>query len=473
MTPQERTDAQIALGLRDWLAQGVNELPDGDQLPRGIRDQIITQLPTTPQRRRWWTDRWSTRGRGVMRSDDGPGDRESWRSRRMHGFAALLAAGTIGGAALLAGVNEQEQEPAGRAIVVAQDGSGDVATITEGVALAVDGDTVLVRPGVYPERVVITADITLQGDGPREEVIVEGTAGLDDVTEVDGPYSFVLRDSGATIAGLTVRGMAGGMVVLGGSPTLEDLAFEGTGVPYDSPASCADERGCGISLLITFGSTATVRNNLFAGGGEFQVNVNAEPLIEGNELRDGPHLYLADSGDEAVVRNNTISGTFDRAIGIFSPTTMLIEDNEIIAAGGDGITIGWSYSAGVDPVIRGNSITGSGLAINVQNQASPRLEANVLVDNVNGISATNTKAIVVDNAIRGGGYGIALFSGGTPTIAGNDIQRTQTGLMMQGPLLPFTGNRFCENGQDLLVSGQAEPLPEGNLTCDAESSTAP
>jgi parallel beta-helix repeat protein len=471
MTPHERTDRQVERALRDWLQASVSALPDGTELPVPVRDQIVHQLPTTPQRRRWWTDRWSTRGRGAVRSDDVPGDRENRRSHRMFGFATLLAAGAIGGAALLAGISRQDAGP--RTIVVAQDGQGDATTIAEGVALAVDGDMVLIRPGVYPESVVVDKAITLAGDGPRGEVIVEGTAGLDDVTEVAGPYSFVLRDSDATIAGLTVRGMAGGMVVLGGSPTLEDLAFEGTGVPYDSPASCADERGCGISLLITFASTATVRNNLFAGGGEFQVNVNAEPLIEGNELRDGPHLYLADAGDEAVVRNNTISGTFDRAIGIFSPTTMLIEDNEIIAAGGDGITIGWSYSAGVDPVIRGNSITNSGLAINVQNQASPRLEANVLVDNVNGISATNTTAAMIDNTIRGGGYGIALFSGSTPTIEGNDIQRTQTGLMMQPPLVPFTGNRFCENGQDLLVGGQAEPLPEGNVTCDAGSSTAP
>ena len=92
----------------------------------------------------------------------------------MFGFATLLAAGAIGGAALLAGINQQTTEPGPRTIVVAQDGSGDVATITEGVALAVDGDTVLIRPGVYAESVLVEEDITLTGDGPREAVIVEG-----------------------------------------------------------------------------------------------------------------------------------------------------------------------------------------------------------------------------------------------------------------------------------------------------------
>ena len=49
--------------------------------------------------------------------------------------------------------------------MVAQDGSGTVTTIAEGVAMAQDGDTVLVKPGTYHESVAITEDITLRGDG--------------------------------------------------------------------------------------------------------------------------------------------------------------------------------------------------------------------------------------------------------------------------------------------------------------------
>ena len=351
MNPHERTDAQIALALREWLEQGVAALPDGMELPAPVRNQLIDQFPTTPQRRRWWSDRWSTRGRGAMRSGDVPGSRGDRRSGRMFGFGALLMAGALGAGALVVGVNQQESGPP--PIVVAQDGSGDVLTIAEGVARAVDGDTVLVRPGTYTESVLIDKDITIRGDGDRAAITIEGTAGT---PTARGPHSLALVDSDATLTGLTIAGMAGEVRISGGAPTLEDLAFQGTGVPYGSVDPCTDDRGCGSTILIDAGSRATVRDNLFVGGGEFRVDGDSDPLIEGNELRDGPHFYLADPGDAAIVRDNTISGTYDRAIGIFAPTTMLIEGNRIADAAGDGITVGWQYSPGVDPVVRGNTI---------------------------------------------------------------------------------------------------------------------
>ena len=47
--------------------------------------------------------------------------------------------------------------------VVAQDGSGDFVTITEAVDAAADGDTIMVKPGVYIEAVTIAKDITRVG----------------------------------------------------------------------------------------------------------------------------------------------------------------------------------------------------------------------------------------------------------------------------------------------------------------------
>lgn len=475
MTPHERTDAEIALAVRDWLEEGVSALPEGTQLPAAVRDQIITQLPTTPQRRRWWTDRWSTRGRGVMRSDGVPGDRENRTSHRMFGFATLLAAGAIGGAVLLAGINEQEQEPAGRTIVVAQDGSGDATTITEGVAISVDGDTVLVRPGVYQESPVVSTAITIKGDGPREAVIVEGTQGVEGATTIEGPYSFVLVDSDATLTDLTIRGMAGQVVIVGGSPVLTGLALTGTGVPFGSTTACTDDRGCGNSLTVDAGSTARIRGNRFEGGADLVVTGNADPVIEDNELIDGPHFYLEDPGDAAILRNNAIRGTFDRAIGVFAPTTMLIEGNRIADAGGDGITIGWELSAGVDPLVRRNTISGSGTAIKVANQAKPRIEGNDLRDNLTGILLINSAATIVGNTIHGTqGLGISVPTGGAPVIEANVLEHNGHALSLNAaPDAVMAGNRFCGNAIDYRLDGVVAPPPAGNPTCDAESSTAP
>lgn len=73
-------------------------------------------------------------------------------------------------------------------------GPGDYATIGEAVAVARDGDTVLVRPGQYEESVTLEGkSITIQGDGDRDEIVVIGRSDRS---------TFDLRDCSATIEGV-------------------------------------------------------------------------------------------------------------------------------------------------------------------------------------------------------------------------------------------------------------------------------
>lgn len=460
-------DARVARAVRAWLADGIATLPDGMELPAEVRHHLIDQLTTTPQRRRWWSDRWPTRGRRVLRSDGVPGDSDERRTRRMFGFAALMAAGALGGAALLA---TMQQDAGPRTIVVAQDGSGDVTTIGEGVALADDGDTVLIGPGTYHEQVTVTEGITLKGDGPREAVVLEGLPGA------AGPFSILLDQTAATLTGLTLNGMPSELRISGGSPLVEDVAIVGAGLPYGSPGSCEDARGCAGSLVVADGSTATIRGNTFTAGGEVRVEGDADPVFEGNTLQDGPHVYLADPGDAAILRDNTISGTYDRAIGIFAPSTMLIEGNVIEDAGGDGITVGWTDSTGIDPVIRGNTIRRVGWAINVQSRANPTIEGNTIEDATNGILLGHSAAVVEGNTIRRiKGAGVIGATLSTPVITGNSIEDSTTGITIDASVTAtITGNAFCGNEVDFRSRGDVTPLPPGNTVCgDAPPSAAP
>ena len=145
--------------------------------------------------------------------------------------AAILVATMLLAVSLAAaGVAGQQLLAAGGPIVVAQDGSGEYTTITDAVAAAADGDEILVRPGTYQEVVIIEADITLRGDGAREDVILEfGTDGPT-IWSWSGsvPYGLMLVDSEATVSDLTVRGPNAAMafVFVGGAPTLERVANE-------------------------------------------------------------------------------------------------------------------------------------------------------------------------------------------------------------------------------------------------------
>ncbi len=60
-------------------------------------------------------------------------------------------------------------------MIVAKDGSGDFRTISGAVAVAVPGDKILVKPGIYNERVEITVpDITMEGESPENTMLVSG-----------------------------------------------------------------------------------------------------------------------------------------------------------------------------------------------------------------------------------------------------------------------------------------------------------
>ena len=119
--------------------------------------------------------------------------------------AAILAATLLLAVTLaVAGVAGQRLLAAKGPIVVAQDGSGTVTTIAEAVAIAEEGGLVLITPGTYAEVVVIDKDITLRGDGQREQIVIQnghgaGSMVLDSWQDLGGawtlPYAMMVEDN--------------------------------------------------------------------------------------------------------------------------------------------------------------------------------------------------------------------------------------------------------------------------------------
>jgi hypothetical protein len=103
----ERTDRPLDRGLNDWLERSIQDLPDGGELPSSIRSHVLSRLPGTPQRRRWWPLRWFPFGLGATRSADAEEPRPEGRIKSMFtaervaaGVAILSLAGSL---ALVAG----------------------------------------------------------------------------------------------------------------------------------------------------------------------------------------------------------------------------------------------------------------------------------------------------------------------------------------------------------------------------------
>ena len=144
-------------------------------------------------------------------------------------LAALGAGAALAGASYLAGP--------GQLIVDPNDASA-YPTITEAVAAAEDGDTILVRPGVYAESVTITEDIKIRGEGPRDEVVIEiPTGGPTFPTEFGPkPFGLVIAGSDAEVSDLTVRAPTSeagadsfqfmGLAIDGGAPHIHDVTSD-------------------------------------------------------------------------------------------------------------------------------------------------------------------------------------------------------------------------------------------------------
>src|SRR5687768_6704218 len=81
------------------------------------------------------------------------------------------------------------------------DGNGVAKTIQDGIDMVADGGRVLVRPGVYDERIVITRGVTLEpiasGEGPvtiQQVLATPAASGQEAVITVATVSPVVLRD---------------------------------------------------------------------------------------------------------------------------------------------------------------------------------------------------------------------------------------------------------------------------------------
>ena len=238
----------------------------------------------------------------------------------------------------------------------------------------------------------------------------------------EDPYAILLDDTTAIISGLTFRGEPAEVVAMSGAPTLENLAFEQTGVAFDGSTTSAR----GSSIIVNRGSTATVRANVIDRGGPIGVFDGSSPTIEQNTLTGGPHIWGRNAGDGTVIRANTITDTVIRAIGFFEGTGAVTVDRNIISnPGEDGITVstgsltitgntvmgasghGIYAAAGVDVSVAGNQLEGNGTGVLI---AAGSARGNTLKENTVGISAGGPTE-VVNNGIMDGGTGVVAYEG--------------------------------------------------------------
>ena len=390
-------------------------------------------------------------------------------------LAALVAGAGIAGSRLLA---------ADSAIIVDPSGNGDYTTISEAVAAAEDGDTVLLQAGTYPESVTVSRSITLRGADPGE-VFIEVGAGCSadaetgspicpaDVPVFEGfwlesvPYGLLLEGTDAQVSDLGFHfagaGGGSGIVVNGGAPVLSGITFDTTD-PLDN-------------LHVVGGSAATIRGSDF-GGGSLLIKERSPATVEGNhfgilEFNTGDLIAhfmrpVSDIPDSMIGGPGTVRG--NRANHIILEGSALVEGNEVGPTTQESPAIG--IASGEDWIVRDNVVRGStfdsGAILAALGQGL--IAGNTLTDNSVGISVAD-RALVERNTISDGEVGIIVSIAEEITLVDNVVEGMDRVGISIGPWSDpvLTGNRSCNNGQDIQVFGTRElTIDDSNEICDTD-----
>jgi len=209
--------------------------------------------------------------------------------------------------------------------VVAQDGTGDFATITEAIRAARAGDVILIRAGTYDESVSVGRDVTISGDGDRAGVTIDGGSptlegpSFDMVGVPEGaeprPYAVLVSGGArALIRGNTITGGSTGILLADSAAVLEGNDVSGTstagiqvdaGAPRLSRNAVHDNQGSGAAIL--GGSASLSGNTIAANTTGLVLGASATPTLNGNRICDNAtNVQILDGGAMPVLTGNEV-----------------------------------------------------------------------------------------------------------------------------------------------------------------------
>jgi parallel beta-helix repeat protein len=381
-------------------------------------------------------------------------------------IAAIVAATVLLLTALVgAGIAGSRLLAANGIIVVDPSGNGTTTTIQDALAMADDGDEIVVRPGIYDAPITITDDVILRGED-RESVILKISPDgptLDHFWYGPLPYGVLVEDSAAEISGLTIQGTgpygsdetSTAISVVGGSPLIHDVTTDsgnGAAVYYQGAAS-GELRDSSLQGLVAVqdASTPTIANNDVAWHIIVGNPVGTDPVVINENRLSGIAIVTPDTnwlgeGGPALVASNTLRIHPDAA-----------EANEDF--------LGIDIVGSVGSIVRGNDIAGFQEGIKLREGSSSVLEGNTLTDNETAIVVLMGEPRIVSNTIRGGSVGINVTGGAELT--DNHI----SGVSGRGIAVGFggatlRGNTSCGNGEDLFWGTDPGPvIDESNEIC--------
>jgi hypothetical protein len=295
---------------------------------------------------------------------------------------------------------------------------GDSTTIQGGINGAVDGDTVMVWPGTYPEHDIdlLGKAITVMSTDPEDSLVVNAT--IVDAGALGNVFTFHSgEDSTCVLAGLTITGgsavAGGGIFCVSSSPIIRACAI----VNNESTGSSRPNGGGGIYCEESFIQVrdCTINLNFAQRGGGIKSH-NSSPTIQNCTIRENVTTPESGGGINFTESSNVVV------------RNCRIVDN-VSGHGGGGITCsdGTNYWI-VNTVIVGNTAaTHLGGGFHSRGSAQPTVENCTITGNSassgDGVMNVSTTPDILNCIIWDNGTEeIGNSAGGNPTVTYCDVK---------------------------------------------------
>jgi hypothetical protein len=290
-------------------------------------------------------------------------------------------------------------------------------TISAALAAAPAANTIEVCPGTYPEQVVITNGVTLEGIGSRnadQAIIMPPSSGL---------VVNAMDDMGDPVAAQVWVNVAPGPPII---PSISNITIDGTsnGVGGSSGGSSSSGLPTYIAGIFVQNSSATIdhvtaRNQsgngygigIWAEGGSSNPTVTVEnSSIHGfdNTGANGetrPNETISLNFTKLAVNVSPQTGSGGAGIQIYGPVVAMVENNKV--------TQPIDFTSSVISIFAGSGAMGS-------------ISNNILVLGATGIEVDAAGVAVNDNQIFDASTGVLLDS--NPTVQSNTIVGSQVAI---------------------------------------------
>ena len=222
------------------------------------------------------------------------------------------------------------------------------------------GGIITLKPGRYKGNVVITKAITLEGDGPREKIIIDGGGKGTVIT---------LKTDGATVRNLTITGsgesyndLDAGIQVRGNFNVIKDNRIKrvlfgvdlqqcNSNIIKRNEISSFRELGLGLrgdGIRLWYSKNNRITKNRIHDVRDFVVWYSADNIIAENTVTDGRYgLHFMYSRYNLVEKNTYLRNSV--GIYLMYSDSVVVRGNRVVqAVGAAGVGIGFKEASNID-----------------------------------------------------------------------------------------------------------------------------